>query len=306
MRLTFSKDLHEQRIYAQGNELKSYLARDRDETGKRLRSLPESAEQLVACLQNPVLVTDFFKICTEITDPSVRDTVLALYSSPVRVTEYNGTSLRFVQSNYPTVWGPSIDTLLLCQGLNNRLEGVKTVIELGCGSGFISKYILEHAPSLERIDIVDIDQNAIRCAQDQIKDRRARFQIGNGMNYVENKMFDLVVCNPPYIPRPGSIEENPYEGVGLLHYLLTHSEHLTTGGKVITNFSSLCEGLVNDTIRESAMTWEHLTNMTVPLKVLNVLNNANWMKYLDHKGLHSAPKQGYNYWHTINIIEGRK
>ena len=113
MILRFNQDLTEQAIYAHGNELAEIMGRDKDASGKRTYTWPETEEQRVAMFENPVLVTDNHRIAQ--LAPALRDTVFALFGKPVKVTEYDGTSLRFEQRLYPGVWGPSIDTLLFCK-----------------------------------------------------------------------------------------------------------------------------------------------------------------------------------------------
>jgi hypothetical protein len=45
-----------------------------------------------------------------------------------------------------------------------------------------------------------------------------------------------------------------------------------------------------------------LDRMNVPLKVLNVLNNPAWMRFLlEDKGLEAEARDGYEHWHTIMI-----
>lgn len=57
----------------------------------------------------------------------------------------------------------------------------------------------------------DINENAKRYFANTNADRRAEFVLGNVTSYLRRKSFDLIVCNPPYIPRPKAIEDNAYE-----------------------------------------------------------------------------------------------
>ncbi len=307
MILRFNQDLTEQTVSANGAELAQIMGYDKDEEGKRTNSWPEDRAQRVITFDDPVLVTDNYQIGRL---PSVlRDTIFALFSSTIKITEYDGTSLRFEQKRYPGVWGPSIDTLLFCRAINPKnnqeLLGVKTALEVGCGSGFISKYILENAPELEAITLIDLNQHAVQCAKENIEDKRAEYLIGDATELMKGNKYDLIVCNPPYIPRPKSIDDNPYEGISLLTYLIGHAGRLLTSkGKIITNISSLCSSIVESSIREAGVKVSHLDLMEVPLKVFNVLNNPAWMDYLiEKKGLDKRSKRGYDYWHTIKIIK---
>ncbi len=302
MLLKFSKNLDKLDIYAHGRELAMILARDMVH-GKRVYSYDEDVSKFVATIKRPVLITDTYEINKF--SPTLRDTVYALYSQAIRTTEYNGMSFRFEQRKYPSVWGPSIDTLLFAKNLNKiDFKNIKSVIEIGTGSGFLSKYILEKNKNVKEVHIVDINKEAIQCAKEQITDTRARFYCGNGVDYLKKKKFDLIICNPPYIPRPRSIDDNPYEGVSLLVDLLRNSNtFLNPGGILMTNISSLGERIINKILDLEKIKIDYLESMKVPLKVFNVINNKKWVEYLRKKKGFAAPKNaGYEYWHVINIV----
>jgi tRNA1(Val) A37 N6-methylase TrmN6 len=303
MIIKFNKEISEQEIYANGDELARIMGLDKDEKGNRVYTHPKEKMLHVVTFKNPILVTDNYRIGN--LEPSLRDTLFALYGSPIRITEYDNTSLEFEQKRYPGVWGPSIDTLLFCRALDKAdFKTQKKAIEIGSGSGFVSKYILEHTPSLESLTLIDLNKYALECAQENIKDRRAKFFTGDGIEFIQGKKYDAIICNPPYIPRPKSIDDNPYEGVGLLGYLISHAPQLlTNNGVLITNISSLCKGITKKMINESNVEVKTLDSMEVPLKVYNVLNNKEWMDYLLERGLQKNRHDGYDYWHTIAITE---
>ncbi|HEY4483281.1 MAG TPA: methyltransferase [Candidatus Paceibacterota bacterium] len=306
MILEFSPELDKQSVYAHGDELASVLALDRDADGNRIYSHDTNSTRHVADIANPVLVTDSYKI-TSTLPGTVRDTVFTLYSSPLRVTKYDGLELGFIQNQYPGVWGPSIDTLLFCKALRMmKLDGVKSAVEIGAGSGFISKYVLHKYPNVEEVALVDINPAAKICWEENLKSDKARFHIQNGQEFLADRTTDLLMCNPPYIPRPKSIDDNPYEGIGLLVHLIQNAKKfLNPGGTLLTNFSSLSRDIVEPEVAKRGLTIETIASMRVPLKVMNVLNNPEWMKYLEARGLKKENQDGYDYWHTIEIVKIR-
>ena len=308
MLLAFDESLTEQRIVAHGAELASVLGRDRDAAGNPVTSYPDALTAEVAVISAPVLMTDYHRIAQ--LAPTLRDTVCKLYESPLRATSYRGTRLDFEQRRYPGTWGPNIDTLLVCRALPpERLRGVRRAVEIGSGSGFISKYLLEHAPDLEELTLVDIQPDAIECGRENVVDPRARYVAGDGLRFLDGdgtgqgKRFDLIVCNPPYIPRPGSLGGNAYEGIGLLaHFIERGEQHLLPGGRIVSVISSVSESVVRPLIDRRGVRCEVLDELNVPLKVLGVLNNPEWMQYLlSQKGLRPVWREGYDYWHTVRV-----
>ena len=307
MKLSFLQDLRKMGIIAQGDELTQYLGIDHGVRGPKKHDHPQDDERFVATIYDPVLVTDNHRIAQlGAQSTTLRDTVFALYGTPLRTTEYDGVSLRSDAREHRGVWGPSIDTLLFCRALRQMdLSNVRTVAEIGCGSGYISAYMLHKAPALETITLVDFNPNAVSWAGEWITDSRARFHAGNGIGFLKDKQFDMVICNPPYIPRPSSIDDNPYEGVSLLAWLIEHAkEYLTPGGTHVTNISSLCRDIAERAIARSDVDATTVDTLEVPLKVYNVLNNPAWMDYLRvEKGLHATPHDGYDFWHNIAITK---
>jgi hypothetical protein len=131
----FSPDLSIHSIYAQGNELASMMAQDQDEEGNRVYTYPKDKTMHVADLPNPVLVTDRPKI-GQIPDYIKRETVSALYDSPLITVHYDGVQMEFenMKTKYPGVWSPSIDTLFFCRTLKKEdFKNYSTMIEVGSG-----------------------------------------------------------------------------------------------------------------------------------------------------------------------------
>lgn len=304
MILRYARDLSTQTIVAHGQELASVCALDRNEQGERVYTWPDSKTKDIATILKPVLVTD--DQTRQKLSPTVRITIQKLFQSPLVRTEYDGMTFDFVQNNYPGVRWPSIDTLLFTKALSNLdLDAITSAAEWWCGSGFISKYVIRKAPNLKQLHIMDINPHAIQCARDQIQSSKARYYLGNAINNMQGKKVDLLICNPPYVPRAGSSDDNPYEGIGLLYELIMEGKkYLNPWGKIITNYSSLWDDPVVGWLQHSWWNITILDEMRVPLKICNILNNEEWMGYLmKEKWLKKENRTDYEYWHTIKIVQ---
>src|SRR3989338_3450829 len=106
----FSLDLSQDSIFAQGNELATIMAQDKDADGKRIYNHPKDAALHVIDLEKPVLVTDRYKINT-ITDYIKRETVSTLFESPFVTIDYDNVKMDFEKFKYPGLRSHSIDTL---------------------------------------------------------------------------------------------------------------------------------------------------------------------------------------------------
>jgi len=151
MLLRVATDLSELVVGAEQAEQENILGAD--------RGVPEPLE--VWRCEHPVLLTDTARIAA--LEPGLRDAVLALYESYPRTISYDGTSVSWSPTEFPRVWTASIDTLFFARTLSRQLDGVRSFAEIGCGSGFLTKYALMHATDIEHAVASDISLAAIRC-----------------------------------------------------------------------------------------------------------------------------------------------
>ena len=268
MKFSFNKELSKQEIYATWPELAETMWHDKDENGNRIYSYPHTEEQLVASLDNPVLMTDNEKI-SKLKDYITKETIRLLLQKPMRIVEYDWTRMEFEQWKYYWVWSPNIDTLLVCRAIKDLdFDSVKSLIEVWSWPWFIAKYIWNKSANIEEIVMNDINENAKKYFDDTNNDPRAKFVLWDAKRYLEWNHFDLIVCNPPYIPRPNAIEDNAYEWLELLIYLIRNFHK-----ELIINVSSLADDIINPVLENCWVNVEVLDEMSVPLKVGNVLNN---------------------------------
>ncbi|WP_069170127.1 HemK2/MTQ2 family protein methyltransferase [Streptomyces griseus] len=102
----------------------------------------------------------------------------------------------------PGVYAPQHDTRLLMAALDK--EGVRPgtdVLDLGTGSGALAL----HAAQLgARVTAVDISWRAVMTARLNalLRRRRITVQRSDLLASLPGHSYDLVICNPPYVPSP--------------------------------------------------------------------------------------------------------
>jgi len=229
MIIKISDDLKREEIWANGIELSNIMGMD-FVNGKRVSFYPSSEKKLVHTFMNPVLMTDNYKIGK--LEPTVRDTLFSLFQCKPRWVEYDGVST-YWDETHKKVWCPSIDTILFAKVLKKYLigYGFKKGVEIGCGSGFLTKYILEKNKKVEEFLAIDINRDAIKSTEDNIDDSRLKVYCGDALKRIKGEKFDLIICNPPYVPRPGSLDDNPYEGIALMRHLVQEGQNYLNEGE---------------------------------------------------------------------------
>lgn len=284
-----------------------------------------SAELLVAGVARPVLMRDPAALGK--LEPPLRDAVMNLLDFPGQTVEYDGVSTYWSPELYPGAWSPSIDTMLFAEGIrrvlarNGRLLAVDDFLEIGTGSGFLSKYLLAKKRALGRemrlAHLSDINKDALRCALDNLEEVRG----GTLMYYTHtprtarltvDRPYDLVLANPPYVPRPGAGRDNPYEGLFLYREMIRNAARmLRPGGVFMTIISSLSAAAVRPAL-DRVFTLRRVVSRRVPLKIPAITaglstGSRDWIGFLRSRGAveeDRSGRSGHRFWQTIEIVRG--
>jgi protein-L-isoaspartate O-methyltransferase len=273
----------------------------------------------VISFSDPLLLTDNHEVGQ--LAPQIRDAVFALYQSYPRSVEYDGVAVAWSPFDFPRVWCPSIDTVFLARALKRLLseEQVRRFAEIGTGSGFLTKFALVHG-RLEHAVATDINLDAVRCAHAALQelDVKHKASLLNVDSDSERLglvgQYDLIVTNPPYVPRPGERHDNPYEGLDLIAKLAQEADTLLApSGRILLNVSSVAGDGFKRWFRERGFALATKETLRVPLKVNAISSQISpeskrWIDYLLERGLLELDEgggehSGYSFWHTLRVFE---
>lgn len=296
-----------------------YLSLFPEKKGRR-PIIPDTLAMHVAKFEDAVLMTDRQRIYNEVKDPDVLNFLLG---DPLKVNRFDGTVTVMDAEEFPSVWTPSIDTDLFRLAAKlvieaNDLDKVKHAAEIGYASGAIARYLVDKL-DIEHMHLAELNPDARECAERVLSgtSTELEFYDGDGIEAMEHAhsqgtRFDLIACNPPYLPRPAmnaTGEDNAvhFEGTELFTALITKApRYLTEGGRLIINISSLAlEALekADRLARDAGLERRLLFTKKVPVKIYEFLTDDDWQNHLKRMGVLER-SDGY-VWQTLMFLEYR-
>jgi len=251
----------------------------------------------------------------EINEPELiidKQLVNSLLADPIKKICFDDVCIMFNIKKYNDVLGPNIDTISICYSIKenkNMLKNINSFIEIGVGSGFITKYICSKF-NINKAYLNDINKSAIKYCIDELElpvlkyEKKTKqyyykndtsyeitnlngysFFRGDGIIFLQTlkTKVDLLVCNPPYIPKNNKLIDfnkndiNWFEGTNLLRYLILNYQ--LYANNLIINFSST--SLLNDDTINclKQKQFKLLYSHKVPLKIDNSKGLFNKKKY---------------------------
>lgn len=150
---------------------------------------------------------------------------------------YRSRTVRLI----PNVYEPAEDSELMVDALLGTIQEGERVLEIGCGSGIVSVFAMEHS---QQVVGVDLNPHAVQCAR------------MNGVDVIRTDLFagikgtfDLIMFNPPYLPTSadevlGGLDDLMVSGghdgrKTIERFLACLGEHLSPNGRVLLLVSSL-------------------------------------------------------------------
>lgn len=140
------------------------------------------------------------------------------------------------------VMGPGMTTMLLHRLLPEL--PCETVLELGCGAASLA---IAAAARGARATATDISPRALAIAafNARLNDVPLEVRLGDIAGAVEGREFDLVLAQPPYLPRPETVESTTYLHGGrhgdelALRFVADCARLLAPGGVAAVHFDSV-------------------------------------------------------------------
>ncbi len=276
---------------------------------------------VVAVVDEPRSVFDFWEAADHV-DPMRRNHLKRILGTGHKIVVHRGVIVPIDRNLDSNVFGPSIDTLIISELLAQQIFEADNIehhsaLEVGCGNGLITAALAHHCKGLREIFSIDINFGAVS---------RTRRNVFSSLDFIANpsqpttyficgpfqpdliaRKFDLVVCNPPYIPIPTQQRRahtegsDFYQAVGgtdlMRHVLQSTPQILTNEGQLLIMTSNLSRAEFVSSVPSAYSIAKPVGNgISVVFDVEAVLNNADWLNFLiNERGLTQEPDGTYSH-----------
>jgi hypothetical protein len=228
--------------------------------------------------------------------------------------------IKILWCDHKNLWPPAIDSFhiiedLKANGYVNR--NIKTVIDIGTGTGFLGIWFAKNNLNITDVHFTDwlllplffsysnSRINNIKCSK--------KFLLGINTTWINrssqnNLKYDLVICNPPYLPDLGFkklSKQSTVCGTELLTNLIKTG--LDIGNEVIISFSDIA---LPEAIEAASGLGVNLENCKigrphcVPFRIPIAFKQKGYMKKLQaERQIKYFPESEYKFWHYINTYK---
>ena len=219
--------------------------------------------------------------------------------------------------SHSAAWPPSIDTLTMMQaladiGVFKRPYG--SVLDLGCGTGILGIMLASRNRYDTSVTFVDWLLTPLLWAsvnwainRPSLGAAEATFELAlTPAQLSEERRYDIVVCNPPYLPVPPEHHHlraaSTVAGTELLEDVIARARDL--GERVYVSLSHLA---MPEATRAAAQAGTRLTEVSkphdVPFRVPRALEDREYVQWLiDERGLDCNRRDGFNCWHSVQTF----
>jgi HemK-related putative methylase len=170
------------------------------------------------------------------------------------------------------IYEPAEDSFLLRKVLEKEVKHANSVLEIGVGSGYLSEYL----DSITKDFVgVDINPQAIQETEKKIKGKVIE---SNLFEKVPKKKYDIIVFNPPYLPKSAADGEEALATVGgkhgyevIVRFISELSDFLDPKGAGYLLFSSLSKPeIIFKELEKNLYMYEKVAETSIMLEQLFV------------------------------------
>lgn len=241
------------------------------------------------------------------------------FGSGVVLIEYDNIKVFWKQEK--DLWPPSIDSFNLINDLRTagyHEKELTSVIDIGAGTGLLGIWLAKNNKNIKELYFTDwlllpIIFSIVNVLYNELK-TISKYYLGLNLSWYLNKnpgkKYDLIVCNPPYLPELGFKKigkQSTVAGTQLLKAVIKYG--LEIGKEVIISFSDIVLPEAKKSAEEEKVELEEIgIPHLVPFRVTTALNQKGYMEKLfrERKGIKKKEDSVFKYWHTVRTYTVKK
>ena len=235
--------------------------------------------------------------------------------------EFDGIKLFWINEN--NLWPPSIDSLHLISDLKYLgydKKKLNSIIDIGSGTGILGIWLGARNKSIKIIHFTDwlllpLFFSYANVMYNKLKSE-SKYLLGLNTSFISTEeketKYDLLICNPPYLPELGFKKlgkENTVAGTQLLKSILKFGQDV--GKILVISFSDIVLPEAKKAAEYAGINLEKCKKggpHKVPFRIPFAFKVKGYIEKLlkERAGaITEDQKSDFRYWHTINtyIIE---
>jgi len=227
----------------------------------------------------------------------------------------------YLWKNGNNLWPPSFDSFYFVDNITKEFmdKNIKSVLDVGSGTGFLGFEVLRNLDTV--IDCATVDFTLysylfssinFKLNEGKLRKQKGTITHRNLLGYniyfdqyfpeIKEMEFDLLICNPPYIPIPDEfVELRRYyavAGIELLKFILKNGNRYAEN--VVVNFSDICLPEVKEFLKDSPIQIVEFGQFhEVPFRIPRIMNNSSYFNKFLFPRLKMRNDSSFPFYHII-------
>lgn len=276
-------------------------------------------------VQNPTLLWDCHcktpnkthsKDSCPIHSQPIGDEITARFRGGLIQFRFDG--LTFFWRRGAELWPPSVDSIFMIQDLKGEgiyEDEIQTVLDMGSGTGFLGIHLACRNPHVVKVDLSDwlltpYIYGSLNWWVNAQGLTHKKVEAKVGLFYDElseiSDLYDVVLCNPPYLPLLPGFEDmalqSTVSGTDLLVKAILDAER--RGKRTYLQFSDLALPEARQAALDAGVKLVEIPTLKprfVPFRVYFVWDRPKYLEVLiKERGLKHRKNHRHPYWHRLN------
>lgn len=235
--------------------------------------------------------------------------------------KYRDVEVLWFDTERDILWPPAIDSVFMVKILKEKGYGekmIENVLDMGCGTGFLGIFLPKINSHVKKVYFSDLFLTpllitklnwALNFKEDSTKDAIV-FLSENYENFPDQEIppsgFDLVVCNPPFLPTLGYewllYKEAAVAGTHLLEKIITETKKY--GNELVIGCSSMAHPEFEKAVKKVEAKVEILGKRETPFRISYAFNHKEFMDKLISEGRVKQKDQSpFKLWFTFYVYK---